>query len=103
MIYSISGAKVTKKPVTECEDVLSKVSPINYVKSNTVPTLLCHGMKDDVVPYSNATALFELLKKHGVAVELITFQNSGHGLEADSDKSNYADEVFYRYVDEYLK
>ena len=103
MIYSISGAKVTKKPVTECEDVLLKVSPINYVNSNTVPTLLCHGMKDDVVPYSNATTLFELLKKHGVAVELITFQNSGHGLEADSDKSNYADEAFYRYVDEYLK
>ena len=103
MIYSISGAKVTKKPVAECEDLLLKVSPINYVNSNTVPTLLCHGMKDDVVPYSNATTLFELLKKHGVTVELITFQNSGHGLEADSDKSNYADEAFYRYVYEYLK
>ena len=102
MIYSISGAKVTKKPVTECEDLLLKVSPINYVNSNTVPTLLCHGMKDDVVPYSNATALFELLKKYGVEVELITFPNSGHGLEADSDQSSYADEAFYRYVDKYL-
>lgn len=103
MIYSISGAKVTKKPVSECEDLLLNASPISYVNSNTVPTLLCHGMKDDVVPYSNATTLFDLLKKHGVKVELITFPNSGHGLEADSDKSIYADETFYRYVDEYLK
>lgn len=103
MIYSISGAKVTKKPVSECEDLLLNASPISYVNSNTVPTLLCHGMKDDVVPYSNATTLFDLLKKNGVKVELITFPNSGHGLEADSDKSSYADETFYKYVDEYLK
>ena len=103
MISKVSGAKLTKKSVSECESVLLAASPISYVRSDTVPTLLCQGMKDDVVPYSNATILYDLLQNCGVESELISFPNSGHGLEADSDKSAYASEIFYKYVEMYLK
>lgn len=103
MISKVSGANLTKKSVSECEDALLLASPVNYVNSDTIPTLLCQGIKDDVVPYSNATTLYDLLQQYGVESELISFPNSGHGLEADQSESEYANEMFYKYVDMYIK
>ena len=60
-------------------------------------------MKDDVVPYSNATALYNLLQEQGIVSELITYPDSGHGLEANPDSAERATEAFYRYAKEYLK
>lgn len=103
MISKISGANLLKKTLEECKNELIKASPINYVGENTVPTILCHGTLDDVVPYSNAESLYKLLCQYEVDCELITFKNSGHGLEADSDSSVYSDSRFYKFAEKYLR
>ena len=103
MISKISGADIVNDTTDEWKDTLLQASPISYVDSSTVPTLLCHGVKDDVVPYSNATELYAALCSAGVECELITYENSGHGLEADSDKSTYAGERFYELAEKYLR
>ena len=103
MISKISGADLLKKSLKECKDELSAASPINYVNKNTVPTILCHGTIDDVVPYSNAESLHKLLYEYEVECELITFRSSGHGLEADADASVYSDKRFYEFAERYLR
>ncbi len=103
MISKVSGADLSKKTVSESREQLVTASPVNYIVETTVPTVLCHGMKDDVVPYSNATTLYTLLCSAGVECEIITFPNSGHGLEGDPDMSEYADRRFYEFAEEYLQ
>lgn len=51
-----------------------------------VPTVIMHGIHDQVCPYPLGVALNEGIKNS----ELITFENSGHGLFYDEmDKFNY--------------
>ena len=78
-------------------------SPIASVNEDTVPTILCHGTVDDIVPYSNALTLYELLLEYGVEAELITFDDSGHGLESDAEASKYSDERFYEFAQKHLR
>ena len=81
---------------------LLKVSPVNYA-STAVPTLMCHGMQDTTVDYSEATRLASALTTYGKTYELITFPNSGHGLESDPDQSSYASQRYAEYINTYLK
>ena len=103
MIFKISGADIVNGNIVNYENELLLASPISYVDENTVPTLLCHGTDDDVVPYSNATKLYKLLCEYGVDCELITFKNSGHGLESDPEASKYSDQRFYEFAEKYLR
>ena len=103
MIFKISGADIVNGNIVDYDNELLLASPISYVDENTVPTLLCHGTDDDVVPYSNATKLYNLLCEHGVDCELITFKNSGHGLESDAEASKYSDQRFYEFAEKYLR
>ena len=103
MISKISGTKLLKKSIRECEDDLLDASPIHYVNADTVPTILCHGTKDDVVPYSNAVRLYDELRRSAVECELIIFEDSGHGLESDQQAADYADKRFYELAEKYLK
>ena len=103
MISKVSGANIVKKNIDDAKDALLEASPISYVNESTVPTILCHGTVDDIVPYSNATSLHELLCSYGVECELITFDNSGHGLESDAEATEYADKRFFELAEKYLK
>ena len=103
MISMISGADIVNGNITDYEEQLVIASPISYVDENTVPTIICHGTADELVPYSNATNLFKLLCEYGVECELITFEDSGHGLESDPEASEYAERRFYEFVEKYLR
>ena len=102
MISCISGTNLTKMTVEEEREKLSDASPLIYVTESTVPTLICHGMLDDVVPYSNAETLYNALIACGVRTDFVVYDHSGHGLEADPDMATLAEELFYAYVEEYL-
>ena len=103
MISKISGVKLSRRSVDDCREELLSASPIDYVNSETVPTLIFHGTVDDVVPYSNAVALHNLLDSLGVENEFVTFNNSGHGLESDPEASKRAEELVLEYAERYLK
>ncbi len=82
---------------------LKKVSPLYYVDENSVPTVICHGSKDSIVPYDNAVSLDRALTENGVEHIFITYPNSDHGLESDNDCNEEAERVTEEYIKKYLK
>ncbi len=93
----LSGHKIDPDNLENSHAFLRKVSPLYAVNPTTVPTIICHGVLDDIVPISNANALDQKLTANGVAHRYFVFNNSGHGLENNP-------EVYAQYntaLDEY--
>ena len=87
--------------VNNCSDrdvkaALAAVSPACFA-SSAVPTVICHGMADVLVPYLNAVMLDAELTKAGIEHTLISFPTSGHLLENDADKMEQANRLFNEY------
>lgn len=101
MIGSLVGEDIDPDSYTDVKDALVYASPTSYV-STAVPTVICHGTLDSIVPVSNAYTLDALLTEAGVTHELIIFENSNHGLESDPDASALAAERMYIYARKYL-
>lgn len=99
---SLTNNFITKFKYINKDKILNEVSPINFINLNTVSTITAHGMKDDVVPYSNATTLHKLLDDNNINNILIPFVNSGHNLENDSDSKNNLDYLMIEYAKKYL-
>ncbi len=97
------GKNFTIENKESVKEALYKVSPITYVSESTVPTVLCHGEKDNVVPYSNALSIVEKFEQYGVEYEFISYPNSDHGLSNDPDCTAIADELLHEYVAKYIK
>lgn len=57
-------------------------SPINYITSNSVPTIFFHGTTDDVVPISQSDLLRDALLAAGVTYDFMYVQGQGHGFTA---------------------
>ena len=96
------GYKHTYATRAEAKDALKFVSPIYYVNENTVPTVINHGMVDDIVPYRNAVDLDAKLTEYGIEHVLNPYPNSGHGLDADPENMAYAEQLLQEYVVRYL-
>ena len=60
--------------------LLSAVSPTSYINSNSVPTLMMHGGRDDVVPVANADALIKRLSESSVKYDYVYMSRSDHVL-----------------------
>ncbi len=102
-LFSIACAQdFTYETRDEVKQALLKVSPISYVDENTVPTVINHGQKDTIVPFSNAVALVEKLKECGVKYDFNIYPNSGHGLSSDKENAKIADKLFIEYMETYL-
>ena len=101
LFSKLSGFRYTKDTYEEAIPYLLKVSPTNYIGS-AVPTIICHGAKDSVVPVSDAYVLDYLLTENNIPHDLIIFPNSNHGLESDPDKMEEANLLFKEYMKLYL-
>lgn len=88
---------------SEIQEKMLDSSPINFIDKNFVPTLICHGLKDIVVPYSNATTLKNRLDFYGVKNDLVTYPSSGHELGKDKKQSKQAKKLMQQYAKTYLK
>lgn len=54
-------------------------SPITFVNTQSSPTLLLHGDKDNLVPIGQARLLKEKLESVNVPHKLVVYNNEGHG------------------------
>lgn len=63
------------------EDILEKFSPVNYVNSSIPDTLIVHSKTDELVPFKNATLLYDKCNDNGRDVELLPLENSGHNFQ----------------------
>lgn len=96
------GQSFTYETRAEAAEALKFVSPLYYVDENTVPTVINHGMVDDIVPFRNATNLAAKLREYGVTYVENYYPTSGHGLDADAENVARAEELFQEYVATYL-
>ncbi len=97
-----SGYPHTYATRAQAKDALKFVSPIYYVNENTVPTVINHGMVDDIVPFRNAVDLDAKLTEYGIEHVLNAYPNSGHGLDTDAENMEYAEILLEEYIVKYL-
>ena len=60
------------------EDFRDDSQPVNYVTAASPPTLLIHGVNDDIVYPANSESLAKTLGEHGVDVTLKLYDGAGH-------------------------
>lgn len=96
------GKRFSVKTAGSVKDRLAAVSPVSYVNGNTVPTIICQGTDDELIPFANAADLDRLLTDCGVTHEFFVFRNSGHGLENDPETMELADKAVLKYINDYL-
>ena len=94
---------MTRETKANYLEEIATVSPLTYVNKNTVPTIINHGMVDDIVPFRNAVALEAKLTELGVEHVFNVYPNSGHGLERDPEAAARAQELFGEYIEKYVK
>ncbi len=102
LVSYATGRMITLENFEERKAEIDRVAPLYYVNEDTVPTIICHGMKDTVVPYSNAVSLDAKLTQYGITHDFISYPNSGHGLESDAEQARYAEELMVKYLNEYV-
>lgn len=102
LFSKISGYPFDQTTKSEALPYLDAASPITYVTSSSVPTIICHGSNDDIVPYSDAERLDDKLTECAVKHDFVAFPNSGHGLENDDEAWQTANNLMLSYLEEYL-
>lgn len=60
--------------------IYTQSSPINYVTAQSPPTIIFHGIADDLVPISQSLALRDKLTSFGVNNQIVSYPNVGHEL-----------------------
>ena len=98
----LSGNKLRPKKLNDAIPSLKAVSPAWVAKSNSVPTIICHGVNDDIVPISNADTLDRVLTELGVKHDYFVFRDSGHGLENDPETRERYNAKLNEYILDYL-
>ncbi|MBQ7654121.1 MAG: prolyl oligopeptidase family serine peptidase, partial [Clostridia bacterium] len=102
LLSCISGLYFTVETRQYAMGALLNMSPAHYVNSKTVPTVICAGMQDSIVPFTDSVVLNQAFDNAGATHEYIIFPNSNHGLESDPDKSVEMQAALERYIDTYL-
>jgi alpha-L-fucosidase 2 len=64
---------------------LHAVSPLFAVHKGMPPFLCIHGTKDDQVSFDQSTAFCDAMHEKGVACELVTIEDGGHGMSGWRD------------------
>lgn len=97
------GQRFTYETKESAKEALYRVSPIDYVSADCVPTVINHGNADSIVPFSNAQTLDALLTQYGVEHVLNVYQGADHDLGKDEAAKKRADELLFGYIDRFLK
>ncbi|NPD88673.1 MAG: S9 family peptidase [Asgard group archaeon] len=61
-------------------EMLKSISPIHKVDNISSPLFIIHGDNDERVPLSEAIQIHKILKEKGLNVELLRFDDEGHGV-----------------------
>ena len=97
------GQRFTYETKDSAKEALLSVSPIAYVSSDCVPTVINHGNADSIVPFSNAQSLDALLTQYGVEHVFNVYEGADHDLGKDDAAKKRADELLFGYIDRFLK
>lgn len=77
LLINLFGGSVEEK-----YDLYAEASPINYVRSDACPIFIAHGMKDNIVQFSQAESFYEASKMNNMKITYVPVQNAGHKFQA---------------------
>ncbi len=83
-------------------DFLESISPIHKVDQITAPLFVIHGANDPRVPVGEARQIAEALESRGVPVELLIYEDEGHGLSKRKNRLDAYPKVV-AFLDKHLK
>lgn len=72
---------------TEVKEIYDYYSPINYISSNMIPTLIAHGKLDNTVPFQSSINLIKRLDYYNVDQTFLVHKNGDHSF--DTTLSDY--------------
>lgn len=98
------GTTVIKETLNraDVQQKLISMSPSAYITERVVPTGICHGVRDELVPYEHTLQFLEALKCSGIPHDLLTYPNSGHAMDKDPELDTQAKALMEKYLEEYL-
>lgn len=79
-----------------------ELSPADHIRPGLAPTLIFHGKKDNLIPFSTIEAFAEAMRKAGNKCEAVGFEGQGHGFFNYSPKGNKYFDQTMRLADEFL-
>jgi len=103
LMSKLTGEKITAKNFANKKKALLKCSPINYVSSSCVPTMIVQGAKDKIVYASDTRNFAKALKAAGVTYKYYELPNSGHTLKSDDEIFEKSTKMFGTFVKKFLK
>jgi len=62
-------------------DLYFYYSPVEWISERMIPTLVAHGRRDMVVPYTSSIHLVSKLKAKNIPCRLLLHKEGGHGFE----------------------
>lgn len=69
-------------------DAHFRASPLNWITPDSAPALAIHGTRDANVPFEQSVWLVERMRSMGIAAELETLAEAGHGFKgADAERA----------------
>lgn len=98
----MTGKDINETNFNSYSNELLKVSPISYI-DKACPTIICHGDKDTVVPYSNALILKDKLGENNKTYDFFAYTGSNHDLGNSKGVEKLYQQKFKEYKKLYLK
>jgi dipeptidyl aminopeptidase/acylaminoacyl peptidase len=86
----------------EHRDFFEKISPIHHVDKIKCPMMVIHGANDPRVPVEEAEQIVSALKKRGIPVEYLRYEDEGHGLAKLKNRLD-AYPKMAAFLDKYMK
>jgi dipeptidyl aminopeptidase/acylaminoacyl peptidase len=84
-------------PYPEAKARYVERSPIHFTGQLASPLILFQGMKDKVVPPSQAETMFDAVKAKGLPVACVYFEQEGHGFRQAANIKRALDAELYFY------
>ena len=82
----IKGIPTLKPPLTFDAKLAPENSPLLKVTAKTVPSLIIHGDKDELVPISHGQRMRDAMEAAKATVKLVTIEGAGHGYSPKQNK-----------------
>lgn len=103
MCALLSGSAAGFLPSSSAgKKAIKSISPISFVTADTVPTIMCYGGKDKIVPTTNGTQLRDKFESLGIPYAFFNYSKSGHMLEFDSAVDKEFEDTLAQWLNFYF-
>lgn len=104
LLSAMCGTMLTAEQLADGSylDVAAPVSAVDWVTSESAPTVMCYGACDTVCPYPSSVRLDAALTAAGVDHAYFVCEHSGHGLQNDDVVYQQYMEAVEEYLDRYM-